>query len=118
VEVDGGEVSLTNCGRTRDLLFWPLVRRSDVPASCSSREFSLHAKRSDLVTTLIEYNSSAFLDRQTEKSEGRDISFISTGRGSPPMLNWTEFFFIHSILKHERKLGKITQLEHIGGFGY
>jgi hypothetical protein len=54
VEVDGGEVSLTNCGRTRDILFWPLVSRSDVPASCSSREFLIHAKRLDLVTTLLE----------------------------------------------------------------
>jgi hypothetical protein len=42
VEVDGGEVSLTNYGRTRDLLSRLWFNRSDVPASCISRVSSLH----------------------------------------------------------------------------
>jgi hypothetical protein len=54
MEVDRSEVSLTNYNRTRDSRFRLIYNRSDVPASCSSREFLIHAKRLDLVTTLLE----------------------------------------------------------------
>jgi hypothetical protein len=36
--VDGGEVSLTNYGRTRDSRFRLIFNRSDVPASCIGRD--------------------------------------------------------------------------------
>ena len=50
MEVDGGEVSLTNYGRTRDFLLRLWFNRSDVPASCTGRDFSPYLNRSGITS--------------------------------------------------------------------
>jgi hypothetical protein len=82
--VEGGEVSLTKYGRTRDLLFRLIFNGSDVPAG----------------------------------EQAGHLLFLSAGRGSPPMDDWSKSFLMHSIIKHERKHDKIEWTEYLGGFIY
>ncbi len=51
--VEGGVVSLTCAGRTRDLPSYQYHNRSDVPASCIDKGITSQIDRSDLVTTSI-----------------------------------------------------------------
>ena len=50
--------------------------------------------------------------------DGREVSLTSSGRGSPPKLYWIRVLFMHSVLKHERKLDKKRLTEQIGGLVY
>jgi hypothetical protein len=71
MEVDGGEVSLTNYGRTRDSRFRSIFSKSDVPAGTQAG-ISLHCNKSDLVS------------RRTKSVSEIEFHNSETGRGSPP----------------------------------
>lgn len=83
--VEGGVVSLTNAGRTRDSRSGLCINRSDVPAGVNRRE-SYCINRSDLVTTLFGCNGRILKTQQFEMSELLISPLISTGRGSPPRM--------------------------------
>lgn len=88
MEVDGGEISLTFSGRTRDSGFDLTLNRSDLVCRHNS-------PRSDL-----------------------ELNHPDTGRGSPPMLDRKGILFHHSVLKHEQKPDTRRQTVPIGGLIY
>ncbi len=65
--VEGGVVSLTNAGRTRDSGSGLCINRSDIPASCIDKDITSQISRSDLVSRLAS-------------------QIASTGRRSPPRI--------------------------------
>lgn len=88
MEVDGGEISLTSSGRTRDSRFDLISNRSDLVYHCNR-----------------------------PKSEP-ELHYLETGRGSPPLLDWIRDLFMHIVLKHEQKLDITRWTEQLGGLVY